>query len=161
MSERFFFICIILTVLWHEGKSQPNETVSINFIKKESNVLPGQIINLVFFIKNNTSSIKQIHEAILVPKGWNIISERRPASIKPTEQKFSIITLQIPSGYPVGTYNAFVYAIDAESGDTIVSQKTDITVNEIENILEKLLFLHLSTLVYLLLSALALQSSWL
>lgn len=124
--------------MWHEGKSQPNETVSINFIKKESNVLPGQIINLAFFIKNNTSSIKQIHEAILVPKGWNIISERRPVSIKPTEQKFSIITLQIPSGYPVGTYNAFVYAIDAESGDTIVSQKTDITVNEIENILMQL-----------------------
>ena len=120
--------------MWHEAKSQPNETVSVNFIKKESNALPGQIINLAFFIKNNTSSIKQIREAISVPNGWNVISETQPASVNPSEQKFSIITLQIPSNYPVGTYNTFVYAIDAESKDTIAFQKTDITVNEIENI---------------------------
>jgi hypothetical protein len=134
MLNRFLFTCIILTVLWYEGKSQPIEAVSVNFIKKESSVLPGQIVNLAFFIKNNTNSPKQIQEAISVPNGWNVISETQSVSLKPSEQKFSIITLQIPSNYPVGTYNTFIYVIDTVPGDTIAFQKSEITVNEVENI---------------------------
>lgn len=134
MSKRLFFICLILTVLWHKGISQPIEPVSINFIKKETSVLPGQIINLAFFIKNNTSDTKHVHAAILVPQGWNLITKTQPAIIKPTEQKFSILTLQIPSNYPVGNYNTFIYVIDTDSKDTITFEKSVIEVNEIENI---------------------------
>jgi len=41
MSKRFFLIGLIIAILGLTGKSQPTEKVSVNFIKKEVNVLPG------------------------------------------------------------------------------------------------------------------------
>jgi hypothetical protein len=134
MLKRTFIICLILISVGKEVKSQTPDPISVNILKKEINTLPGQIVNLPFFITNNTAEITEVSAGVELPEGWNVISKTAPFKINPSEQKFSVYTLQIPAGFPVGTYDVTVVAKNANYGDTLSSRNAKIQINEIENI---------------------------
>ncbi len=98
MFERFLIIFSFLIILGFEVSSQNQETISIHFIKKQNNTLPDQIINIPFFTKNNAPDITSISTNLSIPNGWSIITKVKPSVLKPLEQKFSVYSLQVPSG---------------------------------------------------------------
>ena len=114
--------------------AQEKKDVSLNFIEKEYNLLPGQITNLTFFLTNNTADNQKVKGLISVPDGWKIIFGSQELNLSPTEKKLLIYTIQVPYNYPVGKYNVNLSAVHSATNDTIDSYQTTITVNEIEDI---------------------------
>lgn len=134
MFKRLIFLCFILFYLGYEGSSQEIEPISINLIKMEFSTLPGKIINVPYFTKNNTVKPIQIITKIYLPSEWNVIINSKPLKIKPTQQKFSIFSVQIPSNYPVGKYSVFISAFNTETNEMLKKIEIEISVLEIENI---------------------------
>jgi len=124
-------ICILLFIIGQAVRGQEN-VVSLNLIKKESAVLPGEIINLPFFIKNNSGESKLVQISIEAPAEWNVILKANESNVTPNQQLFSVVTLQIPGNFPVGKY--FIKINIKESGILSASATFNATVNEVENI---------------------------
>jgi hypothetical protein len=134
MRKRFWVILFSFFILGQGAQSQLPAPVSIQFIKKDAQTLPDEIINIPFFIRNQTENSIQIETQISKPEAWSLITQAEPSVLKPSEQKFSVVSIQIPSGYAVGNYNITVSVSDAESGETLAASQTGIKVNEVEKI---------------------------
>jgi hypothetical protein len=134
MLKRFWVILFSFFILGQEAQSQLPAPVSIQFIKKEAETLPDEIINIPFFIRNQTEDTLRIATNILKPEKWSLVTQVEPSILKPSEQKFSVVSIQIPSGSAVGDYNIEVSVVNAESGETLAASQTGIKVNEVEKI---------------------------
>ena len=134
MSKKLVIICFFLVIFGYNGRSQMAEPISVFFIKKTPKSLPGKIINIPFFIKNNTAGSIQIIAEISTPNNWNIITNLKPYEILPSEQKFSVISVKIPSTCPVGNYSISITVLNTETKEVEAKGKTEIEVMEIENI---------------------------
>jgi hypothetical protein len=134
MLKNIYFVSIIIVFLAAELKGQPNSSVTFNLLKKESNVSPGDVINLALFIKNNSTEKQNLNALIKVPDSWKIINPNQEINLAPSEKKFLIYTLQVPSNFPVGEYGIQFIAIQTASKDTVGKSETSFKVNEVENI---------------------------
>lgn len=134
MLKRILFISLILLFGIVALKGQPNSPVSFNLLKKESDFLPGDIINLALFVNNNSSQKQNLDALIKAPDNWKIINQRQTVTLSPSEKKFLIYTLQVPTNYPVGRYSVKLFAIQPESKDTVGRSETSFSVKEVENI---------------------------
>ena len=134
MRKRFWVILFLFFILGQEAQSQLPSPVSIQFIKKDAQTLPDKVINIPFFIRNQTEDSIHIETKISKPDQWSLVTQVEPSVLKPLEQKFSVVSVQIPSGYSVGQYNITVLVVGAESGETLATSQTDIRVNEVERI---------------------------
>lgn len=134
MLKRIIFISIFGLLFGQNAECQIPESISINFLKKEIEVLPGQITNIPFAVKNNSNQPFQFIPEISTPDKINAITILPLSEIKPSEQKINIYTLQIPSNFPVGLYKVSVNILNAETRDTVAMNYTNIKVGEVENI---------------------------
>ena len=134
MFTKFGFIWILIFVLGFEVSGQRSNPLSIQFIRNKTETLPNEIVNIPFFIKNNSENTFSISVNVEVPDRWNLITRPEPAAIEPAEQKFSVVSIQIPSAFSVGNYTVTVSVLDTGTGKILSSNKTEIRVNEIENI---------------------------
>lgn len=124
-------ICIFLFLIGQSVRSQENG-ISLNLIKKEAAVLPGDIINLPFFIKNNSDEPKTVQISIEAPAEWNVILKKDESNVMPNQQLFSVVTLQIQGNFPVGKYSIKINIKESEK--LLASGEFSATVNEVENI---------------------------
>lgn len=135
MPQRYLFICaIFLFSLGHEIKGQPHENYSVKFIKKNIEALPGQIVNIPFFVKNNTKDSSPLTIDIKTPENWKKVTKIPVSEITPEGQKFAVASVQIPSGSPVGNYTLSVVLSNENQTDTFAVQTIEIKVSEIENV---------------------------
>ena len=67
--------------------AQQNKAVTINFIEKDSHFSPGQIINLPYFISNQTNQKQTIKAVLAVPANWKIISNIPTIELASNEKK--------------------------------------------------------------------------
>jgi hypothetical protein len=134
MRKRFWVILFSFFILGQEAQSQLPAPVSIQFIKKDAQTNPDEIINIPFFIRNQTENAIHIETKISKPDQWRLVTQVEPSVLNPLEQKFSVVSIQIPSGYAVGQYDITVSVVDAESGETLATSQTGIKVNEVERI---------------------------
>ncbi|MGM0622168.1 MAG: hypothetical protein ACQETJ_14035, partial [Bacteroidota bacterium] len=134
MLKRVWAIGFLIFILGQEAKSQLPAPATIQFINKEATTLPDEIINIPFFIRNQTEDSIRINTEISKPETWSMVTRVEQSVLKPAEKKFLVVSIQIPSGHPVGQYDFIVSVTNAESGETLTSSQTSIKVNEIEKI---------------------------
>ncbi len=134
MIRNLLIACFIFIFLGFSAQSQVNQPVSIEFIKKQNSILPGQIINLPVLIRNNSQTQLQVIPKCTFPANVNLITNIQEIGLKPGEQKVSIVSLQIPSNYPVGDYEILIDIVNNATEQSIASNKTVFKVNEIINI---------------------------
>jgi len=134
MFKRYGFIWILLLVLGFEVSGQLSSPVAVQFIRNKTESLPNKIVNIPFFIENSSEKPLTVSVNVEIPERWNLITRPEPAVIKSGEQKFTVTSLQIPSAFSVGSYTVTVSVLDAETGKILSGNKTEIKVNEIENI---------------------------
>lgn len=134
--HKLLIICSVLLFTGLAASSQ-QKTLSLKLVKKEAEILPGQIINFPFFITNKSGRPLQLNTEISVPQGWKVIIKSKTVLIEPEKQNFSVFTLQVPPGYPVGKYEIVVKAV--ADGQTLATEIADLRVKEIENISLQLL----------------------
>ena len=63
------------------------QKLEVKYIKKESSVSPGQIINLPFLIKNNSSENKNLDFTISPPNNWKLITKSQAVHLDSGEDK--------------------------------------------------------------------------
>jgi hypothetical protein len=134
MSLKLYTIFIFLTLTTLNLWGQPNKPVYITSTKDKPEVLPGQIINLAFFIENLSGNPQQVSKEVLLPDGWRLISFSQNFVLKNKEKKFVIVTVQIPSNFPVGDFNVTLMASHSGTKETLDSYITTIRVGEVEKI---------------------------
>jgi hypothetical protein len=134
MPLKFYIIIAFLSLTTFNLWGQPNKPVSITSTKEKPEVLPGQIINLAFFIENVYGNPRPVSTEVLLPDGWRLISSSQNFELKDNEKKFLIFTVQIPSNFPVGNFKVTLMASDNETKETLDSNITTITVGEVEKI---------------------------
>lgn len=133
MFKQFLFIFILIPIFDFEGKSETSDLIQINFINNQTVGLPGQIINIPFFIRNNSGDTLQLNSKITAPEGWSLVTRLNFPSLMPNGQKFSVLSFQIPAGYPVGTYTVSVSVGNGLNSGTFTGS-TRIVVDELEKV---------------------------
>ena len=132
---RKILIISILIVFWAaELGAQPNSSITFTLLKKESDVLPGDIINMALFVNNTGTEKLNLDVQIRTPEMWKIINPKQNVNLGPSEKKLLIYTFQIPANFPVGDYSVQLIAISTESKDTVGFSEIVYTVKEVESI---------------------------
>ena len=134
MLKRIIFISFIIFVWLADVTGQPNSLVTFNLQNKQSEVLPGDIINLAVFVTNNSTKTLNLDVLVKTPATWKTINSKQEINLPSSNKKFLIYTLQIPTNFPVGEYAVQLFAIQAGSKDTLGVTQTRFKVKEIENI---------------------------
>lgn len=134
MLQKLLLISISLLFLGICVNGQDSGYVTIHIIKKNTETLPGKIVNIPFRITNQSGSGITIVTNIDLPEGFKLITKVQPAELNRGEQKLSIYSLQIPSNFPVGSYPVTLKIISPDSGSIIATETMQIKVNEIEKI---------------------------
>lgn len=127
------YSCFLLLTVFY-ANAQNSEAVSIQFIKKQNVTVPNQIINIPFFIVNRSTTPQPYNAGFKTPEGWNVVTRVVPGVLKPSEKKFSVISLQVPSGFPIGEKEVVLQIFNAENNKILAEGKVTVTVDEIENI---------------------------
>ena len=98
----------------------PNNTGKLksHVLKKEKELLPGEIFNLAFFVINTGNDIQKLNAGIVSPEGWKAIIKNQNVSLNPSEKKLLVYSLQIPLEYPVGEQPIKLIVTNTETGDT-------------------------------------------
>jgi hypothetical protein len=137
MFKRNLLFILFFLISCIELFAQPQDSVSVVFLKKQISTTPGKIINVTFFIKNSTNLQKEINEEVILPAKWNIINHTNQTHIKPHSKVFSIYSIQVPANYRVGKYNIVVNILNSNTKKQIVSSSFILEVTEIEKIIIK------------------------
>ncbi len=110
------------------------KNLSVEYIKKESLVSPGQIINLPFLVKNISSENKNLDFTISPPNNWKLITKSQAFHLDSGEEKVVLFTVQSGSATPVDNYELNLYAIDKLVNDTLSITSVSLQVEEIVKI---------------------------
>ncbi len=114
--------------------AQSGQVVSLSSPRQEMKALPGQVVNLAFFIKNTTDSDRVISTLVQTPENWKLISSLQELELTPFEKKFIICSIQIPSKCPAGEFEVIFSAEDYSARKVLDSQKIKIQLGEVEKI---------------------------
>jgi hypothetical protein len=134
MHKRFAVIWFLTLIFGLQVLAQSPEHISVTFLKKNTTVLPEEIINIPFFIKSTyPDSIHTVLE-ITKPDNWNLITKVQLELLKPLQQSFQVLSTSIPSTCAVGDYSLSVIVKNAETGEQLAEEATTIHVNEVEKI---------------------------
>jgi hypothetical protein len=114
--------------------AQQTENVAIEPLKEGFQLQPEQIFNFTCFIANNGETEKDLLVFLEVPSDWKVINKKQRISVKQSEKKLVIFSIQVPSVFPVGEHPVNLYAIETDSKDTLSSRRIQLSVSEIESI---------------------------
>ena len=134
MPVKFFTILLFFNYAVYSSQGQLNSGIRVSAGKEKTEVLPGQVVNLPFFIENNSESSCPLDVHLKVPENWKIISQAQNFFLNPGERKFLIVTVQIPSNYPMGEFRATLNAVHSQTGNNLDSFTVHISVGEVEKI---------------------------
>lgn len=134
MLKKIWLIWFFYLALLFQANSQPEKDLTVQFIRKETKTLPERIVNIPFFIINNTQDSVPTRIVVKMPGRWKLITKAEPFILMPEVKKFSVVSVQIPSRYPVGKYDFGIYIENNNSGQLLAEYSTSIEVEEIENI---------------------------
>lgn len=134
MPVKFFTILLFFNCAVYSSQGQLNSGIRVSAGKEKTEVLPGQVVNLPFFIENNSESSCPLDVHLKVPENWKIISQAQNFFLNPGERKFLIVTVQIPSNYPMGEFRATLIAVHSQTGNNLDSFTVHISVGEVEKI---------------------------
>ena len=134
MPQRSFSILVVFFALSFNALSQPIENISLNFIKKEAAIVPGKVLNLAFFLNNNSSDTIEAKLNFTIPDEWKIITRPGKQFLHPGKKQFFVLSVQAPANYPVNKYSIIVDVINSRNNTSLISAKTDIRILEIEKI---------------------------
>ncbi len=121
----FFAICFPV---------EAQQKCSLDFVKKEYSVLPGNVVNLPFFIHNNCDVTIITKAFFQVPSGWKIVTQPGVINLAPDKKQFLILSVQIPSDYEVDKYRLKAELHSNEKGTVYSSDSVFVSVSEIEKI---------------------------
>ena len=134
MPFKLIVIFSFLTLAVSELLGQPNSVISVTSAKNNSETLPGQIVNLPFFIENKSEIQRSVNTILKIPADWKHVTPTQNFILTPGEKKFLIYTVQIPSNNAVGDYDISLSASEQENNTTIGFHTISIAVGEVENI---------------------------
>ncbi|WP_297088642.1 hypothetical protein [uncultured Draconibacterium sp.] len=129
LANRWLVILLfLLVVLRANTHAQTNVSYSINILKKEIATPPGKVVNIPFFIVNNSSADSEILPNIILPEGWELVTSLGQVHVKAKEQNFQILSVKVPAASVVGDYNIEIVVGAASQGKAVVR------VQEVEKI---------------------------
>ncbi len=134
MPVKFFTIFLFLNYAVFSSQGQLNSGIRVSAGKEKTEVLPGQVVNLPFFVENNSDFAYPLDVHLKMPENWKIISQLQNFKLDPGERKFLIITVQIPSNNPMGEFRVTLNAIHSQTGNILDSFTVHISVGEVEKI---------------------------
>ncbi|RIH64045.1 carboxypeptidase regulatory-like domain-containing protein [Mariniphaga sediminis] len=134
MPLKLFAIFTFLTLAVLDLRGQTDPVVSISATKKQAEVLPGQIVNLAFFVENSSGEVQPVETKMDIPQGWKLISSSQAFELKPGEKKFLIFTVQVPSNNPVGHFDVSLHAVHSGTKEIFSSYTVSLLVGEVEKI---------------------------
>ncbi len=128
---------LILLILFVPGSklfAQQFRKTEISYLKKENELVPGEIFNIAFFVANTGEDSQKLNARIIPPEGWKAIIKNQAFSLNPSEKKLLVYSLQIPLEYPVGEQQITLAVTNTETGDTTGTESVPVEVKEIESI---------------------------
>ena len=134
MLKKIWLIWLFFITLFFQANSQQLGDVTVQFIRKETKSLPEKLVNIPFFIINNTQDSVPARIEVEKPEGWKLITKVEPFVLVPQVKKFSVVSVQIPSRFPVGKYDFGIYIKNNNTGQLLAEYSTSVEVEEIENI---------------------------
>jgi hypothetical protein len=138
MHKRIAVIWVFVLTVGFSVFGQGSNPVSVKFIKQNLSVLPNEVVNIPFFVINNSSSPISLKLDVGLPSGWSSITKLELDHLNPNEQKFLVISTRIPVTCAVGDYKLSTKVYDLNS-DNVVSATSAIHVSEVEKIVLELI----------------------
>jgi hypothetical protein len=71
--------------------------------KEEISLIPGNVINLIYYINNPTDSLFTLMPELVLPSGIRLAIPLRSIDVQPALRKMEMITLSIPRDFPAGS----------------------------------------------------------
>jgi len=130
MLSRVAAIFLLISLFFHVEAQQK---CSLNFVKEESSALPGNVVNLPFFVHNNSSQTIKAGTSIHIPSGWKIITKPGEINLKANSKQFSILSVQIPSDCQVDKYPVKVL-LSSSDNEITASDSSLVLVQEVEKV---------------------------
>lgn len=134
MLKKLPGICALVFFLGFYVNGQISSPVTVGIIGKNTETLPGKILNIPFQITSQSDSVISIKTNIVVPEGFKLITRVQPAELNPGDKTLSIYSLQIPLNSPVGSYPVKIEILDPKTEKIFITETTLIEVGEIEKI---------------------------
>ncbi len=134
MPKKLSIIYLILLFFLGKLNAQPGKPVSISYKEGQRQALPGQVVNLAFFIENNNNAEKVVTGALSAPGTWKVISKPQTVKLNPSGKELLLFTIQVPGNCPVGNYELRLLAVDPITNITLKEQAVTMAVKEIEKI---------------------------
>lgn len=126
----YFFIIFPFSTL----VGQSGQYIHISSAQKKLEVLPGKVVNLPFFVENTSAANKFAKVKITLPDRWKLISSLQKLELKPSEKKFLIYSIQIPSNIPAGKFKLKLSVVDNSNEQLLDSLMIEVQVGEVEKI---------------------------
>lgn len=134
MNKVCIVIWFLFTLLGFELAAQNSAPISVHIVKNHSIALPGDVINIPFFVENIDSAALSVALEFEKPENWNSITKLELQHLNASEKKFMVISIRVPNACAVGDYSLFVNVNSSETGRQIAQGVIVVQVNEIENI---------------------------
>ena len=120
MFRKCLIIFFILFELNLFSFAQPNEKAKLFFTNDEATVIPGKVLNITYFISNNSDDTIRVLSNFDVPVNWKIINSPGMLKLSPGEKKLSIVTLQVSSDNLVGKFQVTAKAAEFETKGAVL-----------------------------------------
>lgn len=127
-------ILFLFIVLRQNVHAQSNTTISVNILKTKTFSPPAKVVNIPFFIKNNSSNTLVVIPVINMPKNWELVTQLKQSNLKPKQQIFQILSVKVPAGSQVGDYKIEILINDYGQNTTLAKGEVLVNVQEVEKI---------------------------
>ncbi len=135
MNRQYIFLFLVAFFFSNtELFAQQHDSLSVQFVKNQLTAAPGEVLNIAFFINNNSTSTKEIEEKIVVPPKWNIINHSNSNVLKPSSKLFSLFSIQAPANCIVDNYQIEVTILNNQTKEVLTSASFRVSITEIEKI---------------------------
>ena len=132
MLQRAKFLLFSILVIQFTGFAQ--QAVQVDGIKKNNKVLPGKVVNLAYFLINQTEEALDVTIDFNIPERWKIVTSQKEQYLLPPGKKFSVLSLQVPSSETVGNYKIEIKIAGAVDESMLFSGELIVQVEEFEKL---------------------------
>lgn len=118
--------------------AQNTENVKLEIIKKNIESIPEEIVNIPFFISNNSEENAKLNIELILPETWKIISKIQTQNLPAGTRKFQVFSFQVPISFPTGNYKIKINVLNVNTNQ-LIQGNTFVNVKEKENLILELI----------------------
>ncbi len=99
------------------------ERLAAEWQKEEISLIPGKVVNLVYYIDNPTDRSYSLMPELLLPDGFRLAIPIKSIDVHPAKRRIEMVTLSIARDFPAGSVPVSLHLRNREN-DSILSRIT-------------------------------------